>query len=68
MTKFKVGDKVRILNAEAIDACEAKDGDILPVVFVGLFGDINVMDVDDDELVLFADEMQYIEKVEEALQ
>lgn len=65
MTKFKVGDKVRILNAKAIEACEAKDGDILPVTFVGSFGEINLLDVDNDELVMFNRELRYIEKVTE---
>ena len=65
MANFKVGDKVRILNAKAIEACAAKDGDILPVTFVGAFGEIDLLDVDNDELVMFNRELCYIEKVTE---
>lgn len=62
---FKVGDKVRIIKASAIEGCEAKDGDILDVINVD-FEDCPVLkDVDGEGLCLLVKELKYIEKVAE---
>ena len=61
MTKFKVGDKVRVLNAEAIKGADnhgLKTGGIYPVTSIDTHGDPRV-----NELTLFRSELRYIEKV-----
>lgn len=64
-TTYKVGDKVRILNAKKIEACDAKDGDILEVIDVD-YEDAPVLnDVDGGPLYMLTSELKYIEKVEE---
>lgn len=64
-TTYKVGDKVRILDAKAISTCAAKDGDILEVVSIDRSNDPVLLDVDEGHLTLFTSELKYIEKVAE---
>lgn len=64
-TTYKVGDKVRILNAGAIMACEAKDGDILEVIDVEASVIPTLRDVDGEGLCMLGSELKYIEKVAE---
>lgn len=64
-TTYKVGDKVRVLNANAIMACEAKDGDILEVIDVETSVFPTLRDVDGEGLCILGSELKYIEKVAE---
>lgn len=64
-TTYKVGDKVRILDANAIMACEAKDGDILEVIDVEASVLPTLRDVDGEGLCILGSELKYIEKVAE---
>ena len=69
MTKlFKAGDKVRILNAAEISGCEAKDGDLLKVIYVDESDGTPVLeDVDGGGLIMFPSELKYIELADEKL-
>ena len=69
MTKitFKVGDKVRILNAERIFAAVAngfKTGGIYEVASIDTHGDPRIA-IGDTTLCFYKDELKYIEKVAE---
>lgn len=69
MTKFKIGDKVRILDAMQIeDAIEwgFKSGEIYDVVEIDADNDL-VIKNGEVLLPLLEDELQYIEKVEGVL-
>lgn len=64
MTKFKVGDKVRILKTGAIAALVAKEGAILEVVRIDTTdGTPFLLDVDGAQCCTLTNELQYIEKV-----
>lgn len=63
MVKFKVGDKVRILHARGIEACVAKDGDVLKVVALDSVGIPRLLDVDGDVLAMHDYELRHIELV-----
>lgn len=65
MAKFKIGDKVRVLDAEAIKQAVEKGfetGGIYLVSSIDSYGDPR-LGVGDDELTLFESELRYIEKV-----
>jgi len=66
-TTYKVGDKVRILDAKKIGAgFDLETGNVYPIGDVDRDGDIYVIDDADYPLIIADNELQYIEKVEES--
>lgn len=66
-TMYKVGDKVRILDADGIGAgFDLETGKEYPIGEVDCVGDIYVIDGAGDKLIIAENELKYIEKVEES--
>lgn len=65
-TTYKVGDKVRILDAEKICAgFDLETGKEYPISKIDGDGDIYVIDGANDELLIAENELKYTEKAAE---